>query len=146
MQAKDMTEWAKNRLKELLGGANFVTPGTGAIIDVVKVKDVDGDASITFVRGKKKWVGRWHGHGTPACWFSRWWTVSRPHGMGRYLFDFVFSLDWEMELDSGRAKGTLKYPDVTPDNDGEYDTLLEVSPSCRTCWLSLRALRSLCGV
>lgn len=44
----------------------------------------------------------------------------------RYLFDFSFALDWEMELDSGRAKGVLKYPDVTPDNDDEYDTLLEV--------------------
>lgn len=46
----------------------------------------------------------------------------------RYLFDFVFTLEWEAELDCGKAKGSLKYPDVTPDNDDEYDTLLEVDP------------------
>lgn len=41
----------------------------------------------------------------------------------------MFTLEWEAELECGKAKGTLKYPDVTPDNDDEYDTLLEVSRS-----------------
>jgi hypothetical protein len=45
----------------------------------------------------------------------------------RYLFDFVFSVEWEVELDCGPAKGTLKYLDVTPDCDGDYDTQVEVS-------------------
>ncbi len=98
-EERNMTEWAKEKLKELLGGVSFVIPNVGAVVEVVKVKDVEGDAAVTFVRGKKK-----------------------------YLFDFVFTLDFELELACGKAKGSLKYPDVTPDNDDEYDTLLEVDP------------------
>ncbi len=98
-EEKNMTEWAKGRLHELLVDVSFPIPnvGGGAAFAVKKVKDLDGDAAVTFVRGKKK-----------------------------YLFDFVFTLEWEAILDCGLAKGTLQYPDVTPDNDDEYDTLLEV--------------------
>ena len=49
-----MTDWAKERLKELLSGISFVIPNLGSVIEVVKVKDLEGDASVTFVRGKKK--------------------------------------------------------------------------------------------
>lgn len=49
-----MTDWAKARLKELLSSVNFVIPSVGSVIDVVKVKDLEGDAAVTFVRGKKK--------------------------------------------------------------------------------------------
>ena len=94
-----MTEWAKGRLQELLADVSFPIPNVSgdAAFAVKKVKDLEGDAAVTFVRGKKK-----------------------------YLFDFVFTLEWEAALDCGLAKGTLQYPDVTPDNDDEYDTLMEV--------------------
>ena len=96
-EERNMTEWAKGKLQELLSSVRYTLPKLGSELEVVKVKDLEGDASVTFVRGKKK-----------------------------YLFDFVFTLEWEMGLDCGKAKGSLKYPDVTPDNDDEYDTLLEV--------------------
>ncbi|KAM3577787.1 hypothetical protein VYU27_000330 [Nannochloropsis oceanica] len=105
-EERNMTEWATGRLQELLSEVCFSVPreGVGAGVeeggrfDVKKVTGLEGDASVTFVRGKKK-----------------------------YLFDFVFTLEWEIGLlGGGKAKGTLKYPDVTPDNDDEYDTLLEV--------------------
>jgi len=92
-----MTGWAKQRLEELLSNMAFIIPNTNDLIEVKKVKDLEGDAAITFTRGKKK-----------------------------FLFDFSFVLDWEVELDCGPAKGTLRYPDVTPDSDGDYDTILEV--------------------
>jgi len=105
-EERNMTEWATGRLQELLSEVRVPIPreGVGAGVEeggafeVKKVTGLEGDASVTFVRGKKK-----------------------------YLFDFVFTLEWEAGLaGGGKAKGTLKYPDVTPDNDDEYDTLLEV--------------------
>ena len=105
-EERNMTEWATGRLQELLSEVRFPIPreGVGAGVEeggafvVKKVTGLEGDASVTFVRGKKK-----------------------------YLFDYVFTLEWEAGLaGGGKAKGTLKYPDVTPDNDDEYDTLLEV--------------------
>mmetsp|Transcript_31196 Transcript_31196/g.53841 ORF Transcript_31196/g.53841 Transcript_31196/m.53841 type:complete len:113 (-) Transcript_31196:96-434(-) len=67
-------------------------------VKVHALKDLTGDAEVTTMRNKKK-----------------------------YLFDFEFTLEWRGELkDIGSCKGTLKYPDVTPDCDGEYDVLYEV--------------------
>lgn len=105
-EERNMTDWAKGRLQELLGECRFPIPARhfgagleeGAVIEVKKVTGLEGDAAVTFVRGKKK-----------------------------YLYDFLFTLEWEAGLAGGaKAKGTLRYPDVTPDNDDEYDTLLEV--------------------
>lgn len=53
-QERNMTDWAKERLKELLSGITFVIPNVGSVIEVVKLKELEGDASVTFVRGKKK--------------------------------------------------------------------------------------------
>lgn len=39
----------------------------------------------------------------------------------------------QVELrDAGPCKGTLKYPDVTPDCDGEYDVSSPSRPCCLT--------------
>jgi activator of HSP90 ATPase len=58
-EERNMTEWAKEKLKELLSGVSFVMPNVGAVVEVVKVKDLEGDAAVTFVRGKKKCVCLW---------------------------------------------------------------------------------------
>lgn len=55
-EERNMTAWAKEKLQELLSGVSFVIPNNGAVLDVVKVSGLDGDASVTFVRGKKKCV------------------------------------------------------------------------------------------
>lgn len=55
-EERNMTEWAKDKLKELLSGVSFVIPNVGAVMEVAKVTGLDGDASVTFVRGKKKCV------------------------------------------------------------------------------------------
>merc|ERR1712146_154061 len=99
---KNKTDWAKGKLKGYLKGSSFNIPvGNGLIVDVTKVKDFGGDASVIVSRGKTK-----------------------------YLFDFSFTLEWKIRgLDNGaEASGTLKYPDVTPDcdEDEDYETILEV--------------------
>jgi hypothetical protein len=54
-QERNVTSWAESRLRELVAGANFVVPdGLGTVIEVTKVKDLSGDASIAFSRGRKK--------------------------------------------------------------------------------------------
>lgn len=57
-EERNMTEWAKEKLRELLSGVSFVIPSVGSVLEVVKVTGLEGDASVTFVRGKKKCVGR----------------------------------------------------------------------------------------
>eukprot|EP00752_Nemacystus_decipiens_P009906 g8838.t1 len=101
-ESRDMTSWAKQRLQELLGGVEF--DASESAVTVVKVDKLEGDAEISFSRGKK-----------------------------RYLFDFRFELKWEApDLDCGPAKGVLVYPDVGQDCDGEYDVECQVDSSTPT--------------
>lgn len=97
-EAKNKTEWASAKLEEVLVGLEVSLPEGMGTVKVHALKDLTGDAEVTTMRNKKK-----------------------------YLFDFEFTLEWRGELkDIGSCKGTLKYPDVTPDCDGEYDVLYEV--------------------
>ncbi|CAM9357698.1 unnamed protein product [Scytosiphon promiscuus] len=98
-ESRDMTSWAKQRLEELLKAVEFDAPESA--VTVVKVDKLDGDAEISFSRGKK-----------------------------RYLFDFRFELKWEApDLDCGPAKGVLVYPDVGQDCGGEYEVECRVDGS-----------------
>ena len=101
-ESRNMTEWGRQRLTELLLEATFELPNDLGTVTVAKVKDLTGDADITMMRQKKKW-----------------------------LFDWAFTLEWRIEelKDAGPCKGTLKYPDVTPDCDGEYEAQYEVDRS-----------------
>jgi len=97
-EAKNKTEWASEKLEQMLVGVEVSLPEGMGAIKVHALKDLTGDAEVTTMRNKKK-----------------------------YLFDFEFTLEWRGEIkDIGPCKGTLKYPDVTPDCDGEYDVLFEV--------------------
>ena len=97
-----MTEWGRERLTELLLAASFELPNGMGTVTVAKVKDLTGDADITMMRQKKKW-----------------------------LFDWAFTLEWRIKelKDAGPCKGSLKYPDVTPDCDGDYEAQFEVDRS-----------------
>ena len=71
------------------------------VVTTTKLKDLEGDCSITMARGKKK-----------------------------HLFDWAFSLDWAVDLKGvGKCKGSIKYPDVTPDCDQDYEAQIEVDQS-----------------
>ena len=53
-ESKNVTPWAKERIKELLGEVEC--EGGECVISVVDVKDVSGDAEITMNRGKRKFL------------------------------------------------------------------------------------------
>ena len=101
-ESRNMTEWARDRLTDLLLEASFALPNDMGTVTVAKVTELNGDAEITMMRRKKKW-----------------------------LFDWSFKLEWRIEplKDAGPCKGTLKYPDVTPDCDGDYEAVFEVDRS-----------------
>lgn len=108
-EERTVTSWAKPRLEELLVGVEAPLPNGLGVVRTTKVKNLTGDASITMMRNKKK-----------------------------HLFDFSFAVDWSvMLLDEGPCKGTLTFPDVSPDCDGEYEALCEVD---RTTPPAARAL------
>ncbi|CAM9514340.1 unnamed protein product [Ectocarpus fasciculatus] len=101
-ESRDMTSWAKQRLEELLVGVELDT--SESVVKVVKVDKLEGDAEISFSRGKK-----------------------------RYMFDYRFDLKWEApDLDCGPAKGVLMYPDVGQDCEGVYDVECRVDSSTPT--------------
>ncbi|CAM9463777.1 unnamed protein product [Pylaiella littoralis] len=101
-ESRDMTSWAKLRLRELLREVEF--DASESTVKVVEISKLEGDAEISFSRGKK-----------------------------RYLFDFRFDLKWEApDLDCGLAKGVLVYPDVGQDCGGDYDVECQVDSSTPT--------------
>lgn len=91
-EERDMNDWAKARLVELLDGVRCRCPGEGkgasaTTLQVVGVENIDGDASISFIRGSK-----------------------------RFIFDYSFSVKWRSEEDDSE-EGTVFYPDVSSNND-----------------------------
>mmetsp|Transcript_5956 Transcript_5956/g.14362 ORF Transcript_5956/g.14362 Transcript_5956/m.14362 type:complete len:267 (+) Transcript_5956:1098-1898(+) len=80
-EAKNKTEWASEKLEQMLVGVEVSLPEGMGAIKVHALKDLTGDAEVTTMRNKKK-----------------------------YLFDFEFTLEWRGEIkDIGPCKGTLKY-------------------------------------
>merc|ERR1711916_276444 len=53
-ESKNVTPWAKERIKELLDATEF--EGGGCSVSIVDVKDITGDAEITMNRGKRKFL------------------------------------------------------------------------------------------
>jgi hypothetical protein len=53
-EEKDCTKWSKDQIKSVL--KPVFGRSSGDSISVSKVKDVEGEASITVVRGKKKYI------------------------------------------------------------------------------------------
>ena len=88
--------WANESLKERLNAVEFTLPSgcVGAKVSVDKITDYEGSASVATVRGKR-----------------------------RFIFEFIFTLTWCVEIDGDKCTGTMNFPDVAPDCDGEYESL-----------------------
>lgn len=100
-ESRNMTSWATGHLEGLLKAATFVLPNNMGTVVVHEVKNMTGDAEIISRRGKIK-----------------------------FPFDFSFEVHWRVDLaGSGPCKGVLKFPDVTPDCDGEFEATFEVDRS-----------------
>mmetsp|Transcript_18371 Transcript_18371/g.36100 ORF Transcript_18371/g.36100 Transcript_18371/m.36100 type:complete len:423 (+) Transcript_18371:280-1548(+) len=92
-EERPMTKWAQPKLKEYLGAVTcpiqLVDSDGDAESETIKVtdiKNIDGDASIMFTRGKK-----------------------------RHMFDYSMELDWQVDTLGNRVTGTLFLPDVSAD-------------------------------
>ncbi|CAM9574527.1 unnamed protein product [Chrysoparadoxa australica] len=115
-EEKDRTQWGKDRLEELLKGFKVTTPegiievqGTPLLScllsspshvtksQVTGVKDIEGEASISFSRGKK-----------------------------RYLYEYSLRLDFSALLASGTVTGSLTFPDCGYDAEGDWESELKV--------------------
>uniref|UniRef100_A0A7S4ARV6 Activator of Hsp90 ATPase AHSA1-like N-terminal domain-containing protein n=1 Tax=Pseudo-nitzschia australis TaxID=44445 RepID=A0A7S4ARV6_9STRA len=88
-EEKNVTEWAKQSLTELLLQTTYTlppsSPAPGAVVSVEKVSKLDGHASVAVVRGKT-----------------------------RFIYEFSCKLDWQLdkEDDELNCKGTLAIPDI----------------------------------
>ena len=102
-EEKDVSGWAKETCKNKIEAATFTLPAgvEGAVVKVVEVKNFEGDASVATVRGKR-----------------------------RFIYDFNFTVKWEVELEGHTVKGQLKFPDVALDCDGEYESTYEIDREC----------------
>ena len=49
---RDMTEWAKKQLSDSLVGLTVDCGGGSVVFETTSVDEVEGDASVTFARGK----------------------------------------------------------------------------------------------
>lgn len=100
-EERDQGDWAKARLVELLKGVRCRCPGEGkgasaTTLKVVGVENIDGDATISFIRGSK-----------------------------RFIFDYSFSAKWRSEGDDSE-EGVLFYPDFSSNNDDDDEIEAEL--------------------
>jgi tetratricopeptide (TPR) repeat protein len=98
-EEKNMSEWARARLKELVLActstvslADAEGDHIGEQVKVSELADFEGDASITFTRGKR-----------------------------RHIFCFDFSAKWALTVGGKKVSGAIFFPDISGDNvqDGE---------------------------
>jgi len=105
-EEKDWTDWAKRRLRELLGSMSAAAAAAAddgeaaAALEVTACTIDTGDAHIAVVRG-------------------------RP----RYIWDFAVTLTFEASFggESGGPKGSIKYQEVGYDCDGDYEAEITYS-------------------
>lgn len=88
-EEKDVSEWAKNTLKDLIFQTSYElpysSPAPGAVATVEKVSTLEGHASVAVVRGKM-----------------------------RFIYEYSCKLDWQLdkEDDELNCKGSLAIPDI----------------------------------
>jgi tetratricopeptide (TPR) repeat protein len=93
-EEKDMTKWATDKITELVKGVSTVFEGTGdssGIVEASNVSDFDGVASVSFIRGSR-----------------------------RFPFDFTFNVDWTASISEGEFSGKLFFSQFSSDDDS-YD-------------------------
>ena len=107
-EERGMTLWGKKELTALTEAASFILPNGSSVVEVIKLRNLQGDASIAMVRHKKK-----------------------------HVFDWSFIVDWRIresqDINSRiLCRGSLEYPDVSPDvrNDGSrFEAIMIGTPT-----------------
>lgn len=116
-ESKDMTNWAKIQIEQVLLQASFVLPSDstgnppslhgGVDVTVTEVKDAKGDAEIVISRGKKK-----------------------------AIYDLSATVSFEAIMDTSSAtmtekkfKGSVKVSDITGDDEPECSYSFKKAPA-----------------
>ncbi|CAN0243644.1 unnamed protein product [Laminaria digitata] len=115
-ESRDMTSWAKERLKELLLEVEF--DASEGVVEVVTVDKIEGDAEISSSRGKKR------------CLFD-------------FRLELKWEAS---DLECGPAKGVLVYPDVGQDCNGVYDVECRVRQLLLSVSLTIFLVGATCNV
>ncbi|CEG40504.1 hsp90-like protein [Plasmopara halstedii] len=102
-EEKDMTSWAKSKIKEVVSGVSVPFGNGQDVITSLEVSNLEGDASIAVVRGAK-----------------------------RYIFDFTFTLACTLKQDNTSTAGELRFLDLSSDCDGDYEVEVVVPSRYQT--------------
>jgi hypothetical protein len=87
MEEFDYSQWVKDRLKELL---LLMKINNNDEIKIDKIDEMEGTATILFVRGKLK-----------------------------YGYDLHFKLTWKGKIDDKEVEGTLSMAEICPEDDSD---------------------------
>merc|ERR1719174_2904077 len=90
-EERGQIKFVKTQLPQVLQGLKFDLPQGGAAA-VTGVVDINGDASITVARGKRK-----------------------------HLLDLTFTVEWEMKVGDDSGKGKFCYSQVTANEDDNME-------------------------
>lgn len=88
-EEKDVSEWAKNSLTEMILQTSYTLPNSspapGAVVTADKVSSLEGHASVAVVRGKM-----------------------------RFIYEYSCKIDWQVTKDDDglNCKGSLAIPDI----------------------------------
>jgi len=95
-EERGQIKWVKAELPQALKGIKFDLP-QGGIVNVTDVTDINGDASITVARGKRK-----------------------------HLLDLTFAVEYDIKVGADTGKGKLAYSEVTANDDDDFEVKCEV--------------------
>jgi hypothetical protein len=98
-EERGMTKWVKETFPKELTGKAFELPGEkGGRIVVTNVTGIDGPATITVARGKRK-----------------------------YVMDLSFDVEFEIQVGDEKGSGKLSYSEVTTDEDDGFEVMCSVN-------------------
>jgi hypothetical protein len=105
-EEKSATPWAISRLTELIRSATVQLPGGAGEVRVQSIESMEGEAFITFSRGKKRHVFEFNAQLV--------WGATLPAPMTEACADSDPAAPTELT-------GPFEMPDIGGDCDGEYD-------------------------
>lgn len=96
-EERSMVKWVKTELPQALKTTSFDLPQGGSAT-VTGVVDIEGDASVTVARGKRK-----------------------------HLLDLSFTIEYDINVGNDTGKGKLLFSEVTANDDEDMEIKSEVS-------------------
>lgn len=92
-EEKDCSKFCAEKLTKLLQSVTFSSPGNSGNVNVVSVKSVEGEAAVTMIRGKKK-----------------------------YVYDYTVQLEFKAHFAPHEIVGVMTVADITGEQNYEMST------------------------